>query len=278
VSYIDELKKRYTGKASSLNSLIDETNAYYAQKKPEEKSVEITNPVLKLMRTGKVDSPFPTIPMKGASLPQSETDPTVGDNLFLVNQFPIRQNDNLGMKVLKGAGNFGLSLLSAPGELARQTALQFGSIASGNGIAQTPKNTSFVGDIFPKSASEKLKGFEQSHPVVGGLTNALIETATDPMSYITGNTVAKAIKPENGFEQAAKSIGKVSFPELEFTQNQQIGKTVSNLNPQTYKFTTGEQRAMAELEEGILTAQNFVGHNDVLAKYPPGTTIEQAYV
>lgn len=44
-----------------------------------------------------------------------------------------------------------------------------------------------------------------------------------------------------------------------------------------YSFTTGEQRALDELNQGIQTAQNYIGHNDVLAAYPPGTTIQQAY-
>jgi len=44
-----------------------------------------------------------------------------------------------------------------------------------------------------------------------------------------------------------------------------------------YSFTTSEQRAFQELQDGIHTAQNYVRHTDVLAPYPPGTTVEQAY-
>lgn len=44
-----------------------------------------------------------------------------------------------------------------------------------------------------------------------------------------------------------------------------------------YRFTTGEQRAFQELQDGITEAQNYVRHTDVLAPYPPGTTVEQAY-
>lgn len=43
------------------------------------------------------------------------------------------------------------------------------------------------------------------------------------------------------------------------------------------RFTTGEQRAFQELQDGITEAQNFVKHTDVLAAYPAGTTVEQAY-
>lgn len=48
-------------------------------------------------------------------------------------------------------------------------------------------------------------------------------------------------------------------------------------NRNTYTLTTGEQRALAGLQDGIRAAQNYVGHTDVLAGYPPGTSIEQAY-
>lgn len=48
-------------------------------------------------------------------------------------------------------------------------------------------------------------------------------------------------------------------------------------NRNTYSLTTGEQRAFNDLQEGIKAAQNYVGHTDVLAGYPPGTSIEQAY-
>ena len=44
-----------------------------------------------------------------------------------------------------------------------------------------------------------------------------------------------------------------------------------------YSFSTSEQRASRELQDGIETAQNFVKHTDVLAGYPAGTTVEQAY-
>jgi len=48
-------------------------------------------------------------------------------------------------------------------------------------------------------------------------------------------------------------------------------------NRNTYSLTTGEQRALEELQDGITTAQNYVGHTDVLAAYPSGTSVEQAY-
>lgn len=47
--------------------------------------------------------------------------------------------------------------------------------------------------------------------------------------------------------------------------------------PKAYRFTTGEQRALQALQDGIQEAQNAIGHNDILAPYPPGTTYEQAF-
>ncbi len=149
------------------------------------------------------------------------------DKLFLTNPFPIRQNDSIPMTALKGLGDFTVSLGSAPGELARKAAIQLGSIASSKGVAaDLPKNTSFISDIFPKGISNKLQQFEQSRPIIGGIGNMLLETATDPAAYITGNTVLNAFKPKTGIEQAAKNvltgtsvspsnIGKVNFPEPE---------------------------------------------------------------
>lgn len=48
-------------------------------------------------------------------------------------------------------------------------------------------------------------------------------------------------------------------------------------NRNTYSFTTGEQRALNNLQDGIQTAQNYIGHTDVLTGYPPGTSVDQAY-
>ncbi|HWQ40568.1 MAG TPA: LPD38 domain-containing protein [Desulfosporosinus sp.] len=66
---------------------------------------------------------------------------------------------------------------------------------------------------------------------------------------------------------------------LERSQRQgDLSGVFKNLpNRNTYSLTTGEQRALSDLQEGINTAQNYIGHNDVLAGFPPGTSIEQAY-
>lgn len=43
-----------------------------------------------------------------------------------------------------------------------------------------------------------------------------------------------------------------------------------------YSLYDSEQAAMSRLNEGIEAAQNYVRHNDILAAYPPGTTVEKA--
>ena len=53
-----------------------------------------------------------------------------------------------------------------------------------------------------------------------------------------------------------------------------FGKPINN---KKYTFKTSEQKAFQELQDGISEAQNYVRHTDVLAPYPAGTTIEQAY-
>ena len=45
----------------------------------------------------------------------------------------------------------------------------------------------------------------------------------------------------------------------------------------SYRFTTGEQRAFNALQDGIQNVQNSIGHNDILAPYPAGTTLPQAF-
>jgi hypothetical protein len=45
----------------------------------------------------------------------------------------------------------------------------------------------------------------------------------------------------------------------------------------SYKLQTGEQRALNDLQEGITKAQNYIGHNDIYAAYPPGTPKEAIF-
>lgn len=49
------------------------------------------------------------------------------------------------------------------------------------------------------------------------------------------------------------------------------------LKPPTLKPVNLEQKAFDELQQGIEAAQNYVRHTDILAPYPPGTTIAQAF-
>ena len=71
-------------------------------------------------------------------------------------------------------------------------------------------------------------------------------------------------------DDPAHYFGKRTQSEMEevFGKSQQA---------RSYKFTGPEQKAIAEYDEGIQAVQNYIGHNDILAAYPPGTTIERAY-
>lgn len=52
---------------------------------------------------------------------------------------------------------------------------------------------------------------------------------------------------------------------------------LSKPTPTRLKLVDYTQRAMDELQAGIQEVQNYVRHNDILAAFPPGTTVEQAY-
>ena len=200
-----------------------------------------------------------------------QPNPIVGENLFLTNTFPIRQNDSPFFKGLKGIGNIATSALSAPGEALRQGAIQGGNLLTGHGLQDLPKNTSFINDILPKGASNALGNFQQSHPVIGGLANMAIETAVDPTAYIGSKAIMDAIKMPTGIDLARRIVSDTKLPKY----NPLAANPDSKIN--RYSFTTGEQRAMNALDEGTQTAQNFIRHNDVLAPYPAGTTVKQAF-
>lgn len=47
--------------------------------------------------------------------------------------------------------------------------------------------------------------------------------------------------------------------------------------PRQLRMPDYSRQAMDDLQAGVETAQNYVKHNDILAAYPPGTTVEQAF-
>lgn len=159
--------------------------------------------------------------------PRPQSNPIVGENLFLTNTFPIRQNDSPFFKGLKGIGNFATSAFSAPGEALRQGAIQGGNLLTGHGLQDLPKNTSFIHDILPKGASNALGNFQQSHPVIGGLANMALETAADPTSYITGNAIKNLINPQAELGMAGLTPYKMPKPEVT-PQGQQAWNDVQN--------------------------------------------------
>jgi hypothetical protein len=89
------------------------------------------------------------------------------------------------------------------------------------------------------------------------------------------------------YEKIFKNVDAPSTPNNTLraeNPSQYFGKSQSDLESvfpprevKSFKFSTPEQRAMDELNEGMQTAQNYIGHSDILAAYPPGTSIEAAY-
>jgi len=157
------------------------------------------------------------------SKPIQSDNPIIGENLFLTNILPIRQNDNPIIKGLKGAANFGVSTLSAPGELLRKASLQGGSLLSGNGLMDLPKNTSFTQDILPKGASNALNSFSEKNPFFGGMASMGLEIASDPTSYITGNTFKTLLTPKSELGMAKLSpMTKSSAPIQDWTPPGQV--------------------------------------------------------
>ena len=273
---------------------------------------------------GAVSTPkFNFIPSHVPSqVPQPDQNPIVGENLFLTNTFPIRQNDSPFFKGLKGIGNFGISTLSAPGEMLRRGALEGGSLLSGNGLQELPKNTSFTQDILPKGASNAINNFQQSNPIIGGIANMALETAVDPTSYITGNTFKNLIRPQAELGMAGLTPYKMPKPEAtpqgqqawndvqnayrtpinlrdaraqqlnttfsdttnnlgrtgptlprqgmtpdELLQNKQVNAQGAFGGPREikqYGVTRSEDKALAELQDGIKAAQEFLGSNKLV--------------
>lgn len=128
---------------------------------------------------------------------RSEGNPTILEDKFLYNTFPIKKNDNIAIKGLKGAGNAAISTLAAPIEVIRKGAITAGNVVDGKGLQldKLPKTTSFINDILPKSASTSLDKLEQNHPVLGGLAKTGIEIAADPTAWVSGGMVKNALNP-----------------------------------------------------------------------------------
>lgn len=129
-----------------------------------------------------------------------KSNPVIGEEYFSLNAFPMRQNDNLLMKGLKGVGNFAASTIDAPLEVMRKLSIQGGNILTGKGIQPLPKNTSFVNDILPKGASDTLRSFEEKSPILGGLARMGVDTIADPTTFlgagVVKNTARKVFTPQ----------------------------------------------------------------------------------
>jgi len=149
-----------------------------------------------------------------------DTNPIQGESLFQANVLPIRKNDNIAAKIGKGVVNFGASVISAPVEALRKTAIQGGSLLTGHGIQKNlPKNTTFVDNILPKGAGTAVNKFAESHPVFGGIAKMGIEALADPTTYLGGGLISNASK-------ASKTMGKVAESNIKTLSKLNKGKAV----------------------------------------------------
>ncbi|MCL6479069.1 MAG: hypothetical protein K6T65_11755 [Peptococcaceae bacterium] len=108
------------------------------------------------------------------------------------------------------------------------------------------------------------------------------KTATPDYTIINARDFARgrgySSAPEYGYpsgylEAPARSGGTVETILPPVTAPESL---ISKPVPKTLRMPDYTKQAMAELEAGIQEAQNYIRHKDILAAYPPGTTVEQA--
>jgi len=218
------IKNRY-------QSLIDEQN-----KELEDLNSSIPSILIKrFARDNQTLSSGPRIGLTPSSQQNNNnattSNPVVGENLFVSNAFPIHQNDNPILKGIKGFGNAAFSIPSSVGEVLRRTAIQGGSLLSGNGLKELPKNTSFTQDILPESASNALNSFQQNHPIAGGLANMAIEGAVDPTMYIGGGTIKSLMTPKAEFSMAKLNLTPMEKANNNLTPISQYAKRKTGFGP-----------------------------------------------
>lgn len=229
---------------------------------------------------------------------------TNGDNL---NQFLQREKQTptmaLGGVALHGAGQLVGKGIGEAGNALLERKLKYPVLESNplrdvqnayktpslNEIRQQEYNQLFSGpDTQFKPAAMQAENPSQ---YFGNTTQADIEAAFGgPLSnFKIKNVITPEQKAHNLRQQVLEQVfsnqDQPYKPSLLGTNepSQYFAKTQGDLESafqprefKTYKLT-GEQKAIDELQQGIEAAQNYIQHNDVLAKYPPGTTVEQAY-
>lgn len=175
----------------------------------EKKKTAQANKQERILQDQYADTPISTQTARPA-----DDNPTVGSSLFLTNPFQIKKKDSTALKAVKGLGNFGASILDAPGELIRQTSLQLGSLIGGNGVRKDlSQGTSFTKDILkpalPKKAQEGLTRFEQKRPVLSNLLTMGVDTASDPSAFIGAGALKKVDAARQGMESVASRNAKI---------------------------------------------------------------------
>lgn len=191
--------------------------------------------------------------------------------------------DNPLLKVGKGLVNYGVGtagrIVQAPQQALMDTTVNLQNIAKGKPLDFSEK--SLVRDILPSSVGKGIEGLRKKSPVLGGFVQAAAENALDPTTYIGGGILDDLAKA--GTVGRAAKAGTVENMQMLLNRNKAI-PTAKPTKPIPQRAPLGPLRRSAtpvkQAEEalnlGIEEIQNIVGHNDILAAYPPGTTVSAA--
>lgn len=114
-----------------------------------------------------------------------------------------------------------------------------------------------------------------TQPLLNDVQNAF--KAPSLQDFKTSELQKNSVKYNLGVDQTP-GVNNLTSPLERNAKQGDLQKLFSSLpNQNKYSFTTGEQRAMSDLQDGVQAVQNYIGHTDVLAAFPSGTSVEQAY-
>lgn len=198
---------------------------------------------------------------------------------------------------LAGGGelNAGANLFKAPLMAAERTAPKIAKLAPrlGKAIETVAKPKTIIGSAATGAAS--MVPFTAVESVVNNERptgdQILLNAGIGALLGGGGKAVAPAL--EKGASKlgslleglAAKKV-KTGAPVVDVPGQQAVSNAATAPAPTIpaqrqpfprLKAKPVEQQALDDLQQGIEAAQNYIGHNDVLAAYPPGTTIEAAF-
>lgn len=196
---------------------------------------------------------LPTLLKKPAQTLGKQALGTVGGSLAYEGANQLTNNDPITAKdfAINAGANVALDLLPL-------------GIGKGLDIRANKAINKQVDNLIPRLKSNPLEDIKNAYrkPSLNDVRQKEYEQIFKNVDMpSTPNNGLRAEKPSQYFGKSQSDV-EATFPPREIN---------------SFKFSTPEQRAMSELNEGMQTAQNYIGHSDILAAYPPGTSIERAY-